>query len=197
MKPTRKTAAKPKAAEPAKKPDPRRRVVTVLIALALLAASYGAGRLQGALALRAAASGWQQEKARLSSSLDANVKALAAVKSRQSLWQLNAGLSEVLADIADKNFGLARDAAREMSALLSRARIDMDPSAAERLQPLVDLISDTARAADALDPETRAKATQARALVVDVLAEQAAPQPGGPASPAASHGAAAPGGQGP
>lgn len=124
----------------------------------------------------------RRARARLTNSLKASTKALSTLKTQQALWKLNAGLSEVLADIADKNYGLARDAAREMSALLSRALADMNAAERERLQPLVTLLADAGRAADTLSPEARAKAQQARSLVLQVLAEPDTQPPGSPGS---------------
>jgi hypothetical protein len=175
---TRKQAVKKPEAEspPAQKGSSRGRLIAILVSVGLIAAAYGGGRLQGALALRAAKAEWQKEQTRLSDSLEARTRELSTLKAQQALWRLSAGLSEVLSDIADKNYGLARDAAGEMSALLSRTLPDMDGPSRERLQPLVTLLAETGQAADTLSPDTRAKAQQARTLVLQALAQPAGQQ---------------------
>jgi hypothetical protein len=157
----------------------RSRLIRVAVVVGAIAAAYGAGRLQGALALRSARAAWQVTESQLNASVETKSKEIAALKSSQTLWQLHAGISEVMADIADKNYGLARDGAREASGVLSRSLADMDAALRDRLQPLVPLLDDTARTADEVSPEARTNAQRARALVQEALAQPPAGPAGG------------------
>jgi len=186
-------------------PVPRRkgrgRLIAFLIAVALVAAAYGVGRLQGALSEKAAREEWQKQKAEMESSAAANQKELSDLRSQKVLWRMESGLSEVLANVADKNYGLARDGAQELSDRLSGALQDMDPPLRGRVRPLAPMLDDAARAADSLSPDTRAKVRAARDLVRQILLGPAPPATdgsggGGAPTPPARSGAAGPGATG-
>jgi len=171
----------------------RNRLVVVLVCAGLIAAAYGGGRLQDVVSLRAAKAQWDAEKAKLTDSLAARDRELAGLRAQSVLWKLDAGLSQVMADIADKNYGLARDAAADAAGILARMPADMDSSTRDRLQPLAALLEDTRQAADAVSPEALVKARAARALVQQILSGSAGPLPAGPGvNPSAGAGGGSP-----
>ena len=172
------------AAEGAGAPTPRSklrpRAIAVLVAVILIGGAYGAARLQGRAELDKARASWQSEKDTMSATIETSTKELAALRTRQALWRLDADASEILADLADKNYGLARDVARESSARLARALVDMGSAMRDRMQPLGSLLDDVSRAADSLNVDARAKAQQVRTLVRLAIAAADSPPPAQP-----------------
>ena len=162
---------------PAPRKSMRPRLIALLIALVLIGAAYAAGSLQGYVALRNARSEWQKERDQLNAAVEAKTKELAVLKTQQALWQLGSGASEILAHLADKNYGLARDTARSMSSALSKAQMDMDDSTKSTLLALGPLLEEAGRAADSLSGDARVKALQAQALIQAALGNAGTPQP--------------------
>lgn len=164
------TETNSEAGTPPPRKSTRPRLVMFLVALALIGAAYGAGSLQGYLGLQKAEAEWKKERDQMNAAIEAKTKELAMLKTQQALWQLGSGVSEILAHLADKNYGLARDTARALSSAFSKALADMDDSMRNKLQPLGALLDDTSRAADSLSGDTRPKALEAQALIQKALA---------------------------
>jgi cell division protein FtsB len=172
--------ARSESSAPAARKSNRPRVIAFVVALALIGAAYGAGSLQGYVGLQKARADWKKERDQMSAAIEAKTKELATLKTQQALWQLGSGVSQVLAHLADKNYGLARDTARSMSLALSKAQMDMDDSMKGTLLPLGPLLEETSRAADSLSADARLKALQAQAMIQSALAPgEGTPRPSG------------------
>ena len=115
----------PKAATPA--PGMKRsRFAVFLAVLALVAAAFGGGALWGHLRARADREVWQKQRDEMEQRIASQELEASAARARDAIHGLDEGLSRVLINLAEKNYGLARD---EASAL-SRALADLGGSPA-------------------------------------------------------------------
>ena len=146
-------------------PKPRKPFRTFLIVLVLVAAAFGAGYLLGELRLRQASEAWKTERQKLETSLAENVKSLDALKTTQTLSEIDGRLSEALADLADNNFGLAHDAADTALLLLEKAAPGLPAEQGKALAPLAGALKDLGQSAAALSPAAKLKAREARSLL--------------------------------
>ena len=166
----------PKAATPApgKKTS---RFAVFLAVLALVAAAFGGGALWGHLRARADREAWQKQRDELEQRIASQEREASAARARDAIHGLDEGLSRVLINLAEKNYGLARD---EASAL-SRALADLGGSPAAtaglpeefraRLASVEPLLAEVTRAADALSPDARASALRARDMLRQLAAQ--------------------------
>jgi hypothetical protein len=138
---------------------------TFLIALLFVAAAFGAGYYWGELRLRQASASWKADQQRLETALAENAKTLDALKASQSLWEIDSRLSEVLADLADRNFGLASDATDAARTLLEKAAPGFTPAQGTALASLGAALKDLGQGVAALSPDAKAKAREARSLL--------------------------------
>ena len=150
-------------------PKPRKPFSTFLIVLVLVAAAFGAGYLLGELRLRNASEAWKTEQQKLETSLAENAKSLDALKTAQTLWEIDGRLSEALADLADNNFGLAHDAADTALLLLEKTAPGLPAAQGTALAPLAGALKDLGQSAAALSPTAKLKAREARSLLRVVL----------------------------
>jgi hypothetical protein len=141
----------------------RRMVMLAACTVGLLAAGFTMGILRGHHDFADARVSWSLERDRLQTAVDAGNRLASSLRAQEALWELDAEISAVLSDLADKNFGLARDEVATANSLLSKA--DLPAEAAKTLAPLGSLLVDIGRSADGLSADARASAEQARALV--------------------------------
>jgi hypothetical protein len=136
---------------------------TFIIVIVLMGAAFGGGWYWGESRLRQGTSDWNAEKQKLETSLADTQKSLDALKARQVLWEIDAGISEAIADLADNNFGLARDAAG--AARLALQKATLPPGQAAALAPLDGMLKDLGQSAASLSPQAKAAAREARTLL--------------------------------
>jgi hypothetical protein len=136
---------------------------TFIIVIVLMGAAFGGGWYWGESRLRQGTTAWNAEKQKLEATLADTQKSLDALKAAQVLWEIDAGISETVADLADNNFGLARDAAGAARATLQKATLP--PGQAAALAPLDGLLKDLGQSAAALSPQAKAAAREARTLL--------------------------------
>jgi hypothetical protein len=159
-------------AEPKRKSS---RFTVFLVVCVLIAASFGGGYLWGFLRLRDAQTAWQQERTSLEAERAAQAERIAAAGLRELLWQLDGGVSTVIINLLEKNFGLARDGAATLKGLLARVSAELPEEARGRLSPLGPVLDDIERSAEALSPEARMAALRARDLLRQLIGEGQAP----------------------
>ena len=161
-------------------PEPRRktsRFTVFLVVCALIAAAFGGGYLWGYLRMRDAQAAWQKERAGLEAERSAQAERMAAAGLREQLWQLDAGVSAVVIHLLEKNFGLARDEATALKALLASASAGLPEETRGRLSQLGPILDEIQRGAEALSPEAKNAALQAQGLLRQIIAqERPAPQ---------------------
>jgi hypothetical protein len=140
-----------------------------LIVVVLLAAAFGAGWYWGEVRLRQASAAWKADRQKLEASLADAAKTLDGMKSAQALWEIDSRLSEADADLADNNFGLARDAAEAARLLLEKAAPGLSPAQTTALAPLQEALKDLSRSAGSLSPDAKARARAALTLLRTTL----------------------------
>jgi hypothetical protein len=145
------------------------RFALFLVVCALIAAAFGGGALWGALRTRAERQAWQKERAGLEERIASQAKELAAATVRDVLYTLDEGLSKVLIDLAEKNYGLARDEAATLADSLTRASADLPESSRASLAELGPVLAEIGRAADAVSPDARSAALRARDLLSQLI----------------------------
>jgi uncharacterized membrane-anchored protein YhcB (DUF1043 family) len=148
-----------------------RRFRNFLIALILVAAAFAAGLLLGELRLRQASAAWKADQQKLEAAVADATKSLDALKAAQALWEIDGQVSEVLADLADNNFGLARDAADAARLLLEKAAPGFTVAQSSALAPLEGVLKDLGQSATSLSPDVKSKAREARSLLRAALKE--------------------------
>ncbi len=149
-----------RGAGPASKKKPRFRIF--LVVCALVAAAFGGGALWGHLRARADRSTWQKERTTLEERLAALEGEVATARAQAVVHRLDEALSKVLVDLAEKNYGLARDEAAALARTVSSAAADLPAAWRGGLDQAASLLDEAARAADALSPDARARTVQAR-----------------------------------
>jgi hypothetical protein len=142
-----------------------RRFRNFLIILLLVAAAFAGGFIWGEMRLRQASAAWKADQQKLEAALAGNAKTLDALKATQSLWEVDGYVSEVLADLADSNFGLARDAANAAILGLARATPGLTPAQSSTLAPLEGILKDLGQGATSASPDVKARAREARSLI--------------------------------
>jgi hypothetical protein len=140
-----------------------------LIVLVLIAAAFGAAYYWGEVRLRQASAEWKADRQKLEASLAEAAKSLDGMKSAQALWEIDSRLSEADADLADNNFGLARDAAEAARLLLEKATPGLSPAQNTALAPLQGALKDLAHSAGSLSPDAKARARAALSLLRSAL----------------------------
>ncbi len=138
----------------------RSRFAGFLVVVVLLAAAFGAGLLLGSLQSRGAREAWLKEKADLQASSSALSKDVDAARSQAFLWRLAEGVAQVRVDLAEKNYGLARDAAASARGLFDAAP-ELAPEVRAQVSALGPMLADIQSAADSLAPDARSKANDA------------------------------------
>ncbi len=161
QKMTQETPPKPAA----KKRSPRAMLATVVV---LIAVAFGAGLLLGLLLSRESRQALQKDKADLQASAASLSRDAEAARSRAFLWQLAEGVEQVRVNLAEKNYGLARDAAAGARRVLD-AGPDLTPELRAQVSALGPMLADIQNAADALAPDTKSKATGAADLLKRIL----------------------------
>jgi len=78
-----------------------------LIVAILILAAFGAGYGLGYWKLQMAEQEWTAAKGEMQAKISSMEKELALAKAREKLWEMPEKLSEVIAHLGDKNFGLA------------------------------------------------------------------------------------------
>jgi hypothetical protein len=144
-------------------------LIASLVALVLIAAALGGGYLWGTIELKNAQIAWGEERDRLGAIVNESAGRIAALEAQQAAWKIDAGISEVIADLADKNYGLARDTALSLSPLYSKASGGMADAVRTALQPLAPLLDEIGRAADSMSPDALSKARLARDMIRKAL----------------------------
>lgn len=137
-----------------------------LIVCALIAAAFGGGALWGYLRMRDARAAWLSERAGLEAQL---AREISLARPRELLWQVDEGLSTILINLAEKNFGLARDEAAALKSLLAKSSADLSDEARARLTQLGPVLEDIERSADALSPDVKSRALRARDLLRQLI----------------------------
>jgi hypothetical protein len=150
---------------PAPRGKRRSRTPTVILVLVLIAAGFGGGFYWGEMRLRQAAASWKTERDKLEATVKETTQELAALQSTRSLWEIDGRVSEILADLADNNFGLARDAAQAALTLLEKAAPGFDSGLGATLAPLDGILKNIIQGAPVLSPQAKAKAREARTLI--------------------------------
>ncbi len=97
-------------------------------------------------------------------------------RARATLSGLDERLSKVLIDLAEKNYGLARDEASALARSVSAAAAELPGEWRGGLDQAASLLDDAARSADALSPDARARTVQARDILRQLAAGTAAGQ---------------------
>lgn len=160
--------------------EPKRktsRFTVFLVVCALIAAAFGGGFLWGYLRLRDAQTAWQQERTSLEAERAAQAERIAAAGLRELLWQMDGGVSTVIINLLEKNFGLARDEAAALKGVLARVSAELTEEARGRLSPLGPVLDDIERGAESLSPDARTAALRARELLRQLIdTTQAAPR---------------------
>ena len=150
---------------PASSGTRRGRAPMVIFVLVLIAAGFGGGFYWGEMRLRQASASWKTERDKLEATVKETTQALSALQNTRSLWEIDGRVSEILADLADNNFGLARDAAQAAQMLLEKASPGFDSGLSATLAPLDGILKDIVQDAPVLSPQAKAKAREARTLV--------------------------------
>ncbi len=184
--------AKAPDSEP-KKPEKRtrKRFTRVVVVLVLIACAFGAGTLFGFLRLRSARETWLREKGDMESRLTEVSRELSALRPRDSLWRISESIAAVRIDIAEKNFGLARDAAATAQQIYTQASAALDPDTRAQIAPLGPLLTEVQSAAESVSPQAKDRAQAAADLVHKLLdggTGSGAPSSGASAGPAAKTG---------
>jgi len=161
-------AAQPKLAQRKRSP-----FAAFLIVVVLLAAAFGAGLLLGFLQFRSAREAWLKEKADLQASSSALSRDVDAVRSQALLWQVEEAIAQVRLDPAEKNYGLARDAAASARELFDAAP-ELAPEVRAQVSALGPMLADIQSAADSLAPDARSKANDAADFLKRLLESSAA-----------------------
>ncbi len=163
--------------EVARKSGPSRGAI-FLVVLVLIAAAFGGGAFLGFLQLRGAREAWQREKADLTGRLTSVSREMEAARSREVAWQVAEGLATIRIHLAEKNFGLAKDAVADVQRTYVKAAASLEADARERLASLGPLLSEIVSAADSLSPDARSKTQEATDLVHRLL--ESVSQPSSP-----------------
>jgi len=163
--------------QPGEKKPPRRRAF--LVVLVLIAAAFAGGLILGLRQSQGAREEWRRQKSDLEGSTAGLSRDLQSERGRAFLWQVAEGIAEVRVNLAEKNFGLARDAAAAVEQVFAAAPADLSPETRSRLAPLGPLLTQIKAAADSVSPEARSRALEASNLLRLTLE---------PASPAADAG---------
>jgi hypothetical protein len=146
---------------------------TFLIVVVLIAAAFGGGLLVGLLQARSAREAWQKEKTDLQASAARLSQEAETARSKALFWQLAEGIAQVRANLAEKNYGLARDAAAAATKVFDSAA-DLAPDTRAQLAPLGPLLTEIQSAADSLSPDAKSRAGEAADLLKGLLAAGAA-----------------------
>ncbi len=160
--------------------------MTVVVVIALIAAAFGGGWLWGEMRLRRAPASWSAEREKMAATVTETNLSLAALRSDRALWEIDGRLSEILADLADNNFGLAHDAAVATRAVLTAITPSLATSKGPALAALDGLLVGVKESADALSLNAKGKARQAQAILRAALGTATS---GETAPAAAEHGA--------
>lgn len=142
---------------------------TFLVVCALLAAAFGGGSLLVYLRLRDERAAWQKERAGLTAQVAEQARQIAAAKPRELLWRLDEGFSTILIHLAEKNYGLARDATAAVTAMLAQAPTDLDEEVRAGFAQIGPLLKDVERAAEALRPDARSGAMRAKEILLRLI----------------------------
>ena len=145
------------------------RFSSLVIIVLLIAAGFGAGALLIQMRLRSAQDAWNRQKTGLEATISSQAAELSAAKAHELLWRLSDGLSTVFIDLTERNFGLAHDEMTVISSDLQNASTGLDAPAKARLDPLVPLMADIVKDADALSPNAKTETQAARKLLHDLL----------------------------
>jgi hypothetical protein len=167
MKNTEDTRATPQPREEVKK---RRvsRLAIFLIVVGLIAAAFGAGALLVFLRLRSAEDAWRQERSTLEADLASQTAEAAVVKSRETLWRLYDGITNLYIELSDKNFGLAQSEITALRTTLAEAPAELDADTKAKLETI---LADVEQGAAALNPDAKSKAREARELLRKIVSE--------------------------
>jgi len=133
-----------------------------VVVVAAVAAAFGAGALLVSARFRGAEEAWRQDRAGLEAKLATQAVELSAAESRDLLWRLNDAMSTVYINLSEDNFGLARDEMAAATTVLAKASADLGVDAKTQLAPLDPIFADVARSIDALSPDAKSKAREAR-----------------------------------
>ena len=142
-----------------------RRIIVLCVVVVLVAAAFGGGYLWGEVRIREAAAAWKSEREKLQATISENAQSLAVLRSTRALWIVDGRISEVLADLADSNFGLARDAADAARLALQKEIPDLRPEQRAALAPLEQILKEAGQSAAALSPDAKVKARAARVVI--------------------------------
>jgi anti-sigma factor RsiW len=164
--------------------------VKIVVVIALIAAAFGGGWLWGEIRLRQASASWGAERTKMKATVTETTQALSDLTSVRKLWEIDGRISEILADLADNNFGLARDTATEARRTLESLTPSLPAGMATALAPLAGILKTVQDDAALLSLDAKSRARDARALIRVALSVAATPastpsssekaEPGGP-----------------
>jgi hypothetical protein len=142
------------------------RFAVFMIVVALIAAAFGGGALLVYVQFRNAEAAWKQEKADIEANNSTQTAELTAAKTRETFWRLYEGFSSVYIELTEKNFGLVQSEITTLKTALTAAPAGLDAEVKKKLE---SLMTEIASNADALNPEIKNKAREARELLKKIL----------------------------
>ncbi len=144
------------------------RLAIFLIVVMLIAAAFGTGALLVFLKLRSAEDAWRQERSTLQEDLASRTAEAAVVKSRETLWRLYDGITNLYIELSDKNFGLAQSEITALRTTLAEAPAELDADTKAKLETI---LADVEQGAAALNPDAKSKAREARELLRQIVSK--------------------------
>jgi hypothetical protein len=139
-----------------------RRLTVAATVVVFMGLAFSLGYFRGTAELRSQQEAWEVRNQKASADAATSEREIARLRTLQVLWQIDAGFSDIQVHLAEKNFGMARDAAHSLSRTLPDAAALLDSLDAEKLAPLRAALDSIAREAEVLSPRAETEARDAR-----------------------------------
>ncbi len=130
---------------------------TFLIFTVLIILAFGIGYGLGYLKLKTAEKEWTAARAELQSKVGNLEKELARAKAREVLWDISDALSQVLAHISEKNFGLAAKALEGLKETFTAVQPNLTEEWRAKFGFFLPAVEEIRKEAENLSPNSQKK----------------------------------------
>jgi hypothetical protein len=141
----------------------------VVIVLILILAAFGAGYGLGYWKLYTAEKEWAASKGEMQSKINSMAKELTLFKAREKLWEMPQMLSEAIAHIEKKNYGLAAKALDGAKEAFLAAQNSLGGEMKNRFDFFLPALEEAKKEVEKMGPNAPMKVEEARRLFEQAL----------------------------